>query len=226
MAGNHWESSWIGSSLRSEAFGKRTVVADACCGISASCNRKKCILYYSNKMKTADNHWYAIRTRHDSKAESLLAEECDEVFFPKEENKTSSGIIQRRAIIPHVLFIRTSHDRALELESRSRKEDGMLVPFWIYRYHKNEAIQIITEHQINLLRLLTADDTSRCEIFSKTDFRKGQPVRVTGGIFEGYRGTVQRIRKNRHVVVEIEGICLVMLPFIHPDLLEAIDDRD
>lgn len=173
-------------------------------------------------METGQNNWYAIRTKHDSKAEQQLAEVCEEVFFPKEEKRTSAGVLQTRAVIPHVLFIKTSPERAMALETESRRIDSRLVPFWIYRYSRNESIQIITGQQINLLKLLTANNAAKCEIFSKTDFRRGQPVKITGGIFEGYKGTVQRVRKNRHVVVEIEGICLVMLPFIHPDLLEAL----
>ena len=48
-------------------------------------------------------------------------------------------------------------------------------------------------------------------------------MRVIGGQFKGYEGHVQRVKKNKHVIVKIEGVCLVMLPFIHPDLLEPID---
>ena len=95
--------------------------------------------------------------------------------------------------------------------------------FWIYRYPTDNTIRPIPPHAISLLRLLTADDTTRCEIFNKKDFRENEHVRITGGIYKGYEGYVQRVRKNRHVIVKIEGVCLVMLPFIHPDFLESID---
>lgn len=175
-------------------------------------------------MDGQDSNWYAIRARRDFMAETVLAAECEEVFFPKKRVLTPSGTIRTRAIIPHVLFIKTTRGHALELERKSRKMVDQLVPFWIYRYVKGEDIQIIRREQINLIRLLTANDTTRCEIFNKKDFKRGETVRITGGMYEGYMGVVQRVHKNKHVVVEIQGICMIMLPFIHPDLLAPVDD--
>ncbi len=170
--------------------------------------------------------WFAIKTRQDFKAEKYLANLCDEVFFPKETVRLPGRKPRERAIIPHVLFIRTDRETALALESRGRTSSGGALPFWIYRYPTDNAIQVIPPSSIELLRLLTADDTTRCEIYNKKDFRKNEYVRITGGFFAGRTGYVQRIKKNKHVVVRIEGICLVVLPFIHPDLLEPVTTND
>ena len=170
-----------------------------------------------------DSQWFAIKTGHDFRAAEQLATLCDEVLFPKEEVSLPGQRRRVRAIIPRVLFIRTTRDNALARERAGREHPEKSVPFWIYRYPKENRIQGISHDSIRLLRLWTADDTGRCEIFTKTDFKENQRVRVTGGPFKGYEGFVQRGKKNRHVIVRIEGICLVMLPFIHPDLLQPID---
>ena len=167
-------------------------------------------------------HWFAIKTRQDFRAEEILSPLCEEIFFPKEITKNAAGIRRKRAIIPHVLFVRTNERNLLALESEGRTDPGAPLSFWIYRYPKNNEIQVIPEEQIRLLRLLTANDATRCEIFRKHDFTEGQRVRVTAGPFKGYQGSVQRVKKNKHVIVKIEGICLVMLPYIHPDLLEVV----
>ncbi len=167
-------------------------------------------------------HWYAIRTKQDSIASQMLTEKCEEVYYPRETVRTKTGIIRTRAIIPHVIFILTTHEKALELEKESQEGTSKIPRFHIYRNIDGSDIQPIAEKQMKLLKLLTSPDTSGCEIFTKTDFRRGEQVRVTGGIYEGYTGTVQRVKKNKHVIVEIEGICLVMLPFIHPDLLQKL----
>lgn len=166
--------------------------------------------------------WFAIKTRQDFRAEEELAPLCDEVLFPKEVIAVSGKRNRVKAIIPRVLFIRTNSRKALELEKRGREHPELSVPFWIYRYPNDDSIQVIPQSSINLLRLLTADDTTRCEIFNKSDFSVNQHVRVTGGRFEGCEGFVQRVKKNKHVIVRIEGVCMVMLPFIHPDLLEPV----
>lgn len=173
-------------------------------------------------MNDNTTNWYAIRTRRDFRAETVLGAECEEVFFPKEEVRQPSGKKTLRAIIPHVLFIRTDYRHALELEQRGRDPNDRMIPFWIYRYEKSGQIQKIPESQISLLRLLTGNNGEGCEILRNTNLRQGQHVRVTGGLYKGYEGYIQRIRKNRHVVVHLEGICLVVLPYIHPDLLEVL----
>lgn len=172
------------------------------------------------------SNWYAVRTRHDFRAEAALKQECDEVFFPKEVVKTASGRLLTKAVIPRILFIRTSFQKAMALEQRGRDITDKMTPFWIYRYEKTGKIQTIPERQIQLIKLLTTNDTTGCEVLINSNLRKGQYVRVTGGLYKGYEGYVQRIKKNKHVVVRIEGICLVVLPFIHPDLLEIISSPD
>ena len=167
--------------------------------------------------------WFAIKTRQDFKAEEILSTRCDEVYFPKETIKLPEGKTRVRAVIPHVLFIKTTQNNALSLEADGRKNDGRSLPLWIYRYPHDNRIQIIPQHSIDLLRLLTSDDSTKCRIYSAKDFKVKQRVRVTAGIYKGYEGFVKRIEKNKHVIVSIEGVCMVILPFIHPDLLEAVE---
>lgn len=181
-------------------------------------------------MKDALDHktgseWFAIKTKQDFEAERRLRPLCEEVFFPKEVVARPDKKARIRAVIPHVLFIKTTREHALQLETNARQHPET-VTFWIYRYPKNDEIQVIPQESIDLLRLLTADTSVRCEIFNKTDFKKNEHVRITGGTYKGYEGYVQRVRKNKHVIVRIEGICLVMLPFIAPDLLEKIDGTE
>ena len=53
-------------------------------------------------------------------------------------------------------------------------------------------------------------------------FRKGERVRVTGGIFEGVEGEFIRVKNDRRVVVSIRGVMAVATTFIHPSLIEPI----
>lgn len=190
--------------------------------ISASRKRVRCI-NMDNKNQAGKAEWFAIKTRQDFRAEKLLTDVCEEVFFPKEYVRLPSGKTRVKAVIPHVLFIKTTHDIALDLEAKSRNIPGALAPIWIYRYPHCNEIQIIPQHSINLLQLLTEEDTSKCRVYTAKDFKLKERVRVIGGLYEGYEGFVKRIEKNKHVIVSIEGICMVVLPYIHPDLLEKID---
>lgn len=169
-----------------------------------------------------NTEWFAIKTRQDFKAEEVLAESCEEIFFPKERIKMPGGKYREKATIPHVLFIRTTRDKALALEKDGRLSSVASIPFWIYRYPKSPDIQVIPQKSIDLMRLLTADDTAGCRIYTAENFTVDTRVKVTAGQYKGYEGFVKRIGKNRHVVVKIEGVCMVILPFIHPDLLQKL----
>lgn len=168
--------------------------------------------------------WYALKCRAEFQLRERLAPEVDTIFLPSECKETIDGRRVMRAIIPGVIFIFTDRDNALRLERLSRSADSDIPPFWIYRYSADPRPVAIPPRDINLLRLLTARDATRCEVYAKKDFESGQRVRITGGIFKGLEGHVQRVKKNRHVVIRIEGICALLLPFIHPDLLQHLPD--
>lgn len=56
-----------------------------------------------------------------------------------------------------------------------------------------------------------------------TDFRRGQKVRVTGGVYKGAEGYIKRVRRNRRFLVAVTGIAVVAVSYIHPDYLESIE---
>ena len=56
--------------------------------------------------------------------------------------------------------------------------------------------------------------------------KKGDRVRITGGIFEGVEGVFVRIKGDRRVVVSIQGVMAVGTAFIHPSLIERITSEE
>lgn len=57
------------------------------------------------------------------------------------------------------------------------------------------------------------------------NWKRGQRVRIKGGVFSGYEGEFIRIKGDRRIVVEIPGIIAIATGFIHPSLIEPIDER-
>lgn len=194
---------------------------------SITCAIQKGELYIITSVQETNtnnkNEWFAIKTRQVFKAETELFPLCEEVFIPKEVISVPGKKKRLKAVIPHIIFIKTTESNALELERNGREHPELSTPFWIYRYPQESKIQPIPQSSIRLLRLLTADSQAKCRVFNKKDFKEHQRVRITEGYFQGYEGSVVRVKKNKHVVVKIDGVCLVMLPFIHPDFLETID---
>lgn len=56
-----------------------------------------------------------------------------------------------------------------------------------------------------------------------TALRKGDPVRITGGVFEGVEGIIIRVKGDRRVSVCIQGVMAVATAYIHPSLIEKIE---
>ena len=127
-----------------------------------------------NQQETDQNletEWFAIRTRREFQAAKELATLCDEIFFPTHKAVRNGAKTRESAVIPHVLFVRTNPERLLDLERQGREHPETSIPFWIYRQPGDTTIRPIPQKSIELLRLLTADDTTRCEIFTKKSIR-------------------------------------------------------
>lgn len=186
------------------------------------------IMSYSQPITSTDDaqaNWYAVKTRNENLSQNYLAEYCDEIYLPRHEVRIADNSARKstRPVIPHLLLIKTSEENALRLEKTTRAAASGQVPIWIYRLPGSDRIQPISPDEFRLFRLLTTDDpTTQCEIYGKPDFHIGQKVRVTAGPFAGFTGYTRRIRSNKHVVVEIEGLCAIALPFIHPSLLQKL----
>ena len=166
--------------------------------------------------------WYAVKSSRPVMLAEKLNDLKIETYLPVEILKRPDGSLKKKPLIPKLLFIKTSCGVASKIENESRNSVGGLPSLWIYRYHGRREIQPIGEAEFRLFRLLTAEDSMRCEVYHKEEFKVGDRLRVKDGPFKGYEGYARRIKKNKHIIVEIEGMCAIALPFIHPDLLEKV----
>ena len=87
---------------------------------------------------------------------------------------------------------------------------------------------IISDHEMSIFKMVTSDGNPDLEYMDPgaISFKKGQHVRVTGGLFEGAEGYIQRIHGNRRLVVAIEGVVAVATSYIPSCFLEKIDDSN
>ena len=58
------------------------------------------------------------------------------------------------------------------------------------------------------------------------DFAKGERVRIIGGAFAGAEGVFVRVKGDRRVIVNVEGLVAVATTFVHPSMIEKITDPD
>ena len=72
--------------------------------------------------------------------------------------------------------------------------------------------------------LTAADRGTRVQYLGESvpDFKRGEHVRVIDGIYKGAEGYIRKVRSDRKLVVEVKGVAVVAVSYIHPAFLEKI----
>ena len=151
--------------------------------------------------------WYAMRAFYNrvKPFQEVLSAEGMEVFVPP---------------IPSLFFIRASECFVRELKRLYNDalmfyaEPGTSAPARV-KDKEMEMFILVCRTPAEYLKFFDEDFLSKCKV--------GQKVRVTGGIYEGAEGYIKRIKKDRRLLVRIEGVAVVATGFIPPSLLEPVE---
>ncbi len=137
-------------------------------------------------------------------------------------------IFQRVPMVSSLLFVQADDDDIKAIDNNLR-EGKYQVQGFIYK-KKQEAdgryiCSPIPNNQMETFRLVTLKGSEGLDFFSCEDisrFRCGNKVRVTDGPFKGAEGYIKRIKRDRRLLISIEGIVAVATAHIDPSLLEVI----
>lgn len=58
------------------------------------------------------------------------------------------------------------------------------------------------------------------------DFAKGERVRIIGGQFAGAEGIFVRVKGDRRVLINVQGLVAVATTYVHPSMIEKITDPE
>ena len=155
--------------------------------------------------------------------ESELKKLSVECYYPiklvERERKGVKAIVKEPAV-SSLMFFRCT---AIQAEEIQKSFNGHVL---LYRYRSTKNPAIISDEEMNIFKMVTSSGNPDLEYMDSgaISFKKGQHVRVTGGLFEGAEGYIQRIHGNRRLVVTIEGVVAVATSYIPSCFLEKIDD--
>ena len=134
-------------------------------------------------------------------------------------------IYQRKPCVTSLIFVKTDPEGILRVDELFREGGSQGRPKgFIYR-STDKTFCEIPASQMAAFRLVVESGDSGLEFFSANDFtrfRKGSKVRVKDGPFKGAEGYIKRIRRNRRLLVCIEGVIAVATSYIPPQNLEII----
>ena len=154
-------------------------------------------------------HWYALKVYYN-RVQPLLqtaAEEGIEYFAPTD-------------IISGLLFLRCSEEEVMRFGSRHWQHA------WVYRMAESRQPAAISDREMEVFRFVVTAGREGLELLGddRPEYHVGDRVVVTGGPFKGAEGHIHRIKRDRRLVVAITGVVAVATTYIHPSLLQRIEE--
>ena len=166
--------------------------------------------------------WYALRVTYNR--EMIVKEYCDANhiinFVPLEyrvHERNGIKIKKLQPVIRNLIFLKTDRLYINELKKRFPVR---------YIMDKGTGDPVIVPEKQMLHFIAVAGNYDQEIVYLSADalkFKVGTKVRITGGPFKGVEGTLVRVRNNKRVVVQIEGLVIVATHYIHPSLLESLE---
>lgn len=175
--------------------------------------------------KSTDIAWYALRITYSRELalKEYLDSEQIENFIPMHYEYVVRDERKIRKLVPvvhNLIFVRSTRKRVDEIKNTM----GVRLPI---RYIMNRETRLpitVPESQMHSF-IAVAGNYDQHVIYldpATISFKKGDRVRITGGLFEGVEGEFVRIKGDRRVVVSIQGVMAIATTFIHPSLIEPI----
>lgn len=175
--------------------------------------------------KSTECFWYALRITYSR--ELALKEYLDgegvENFLPMRYEFILKNERRVRKLVPAVhnlLFVRSTRS-CIDAIKESR---GSSLPIRYIMDRESRQPIIVPDYQMRSFMAVAGNCDQQLVYLdpSEISFRKGDRVRVTGGVFAGVEGEFLRVKNDRRVVVSIQGVMAVATTFIHPSLIEPI----
>ena len=132
-------------------------------------------------------------------------------------------IFKRVPIVSSLLFVHTPKDRLPEISACVEGRG------FVYKMADRKTDAVIPDRQMAMFRMVCSSGADGLEFFSDEDmtrYKAGDRVRVLEGPLKGAAGYIKRIRKDRRLLVSIEGFIAVATSYIPPQFLEVVEPAE
>lgn len=177
--------------------------------------------------ESTDIFWYALRVTYSRELalKEYLDSENIENFIPMHYEYVVKNERRVRKLVPAVhnlIFVRSTR----ECIDCMKETLGLSIPIRYIMNRENRQPVVVPDIQMRSFMAVAGNYEQQLVYLEPTDisFRKGERVRVVGGIFEGVEGEFIRVKNDRRVVVSIQGIMAVATAFIHPSLIMPVTE--
>lgn len=137
-------------------------------------------------------------------------------------------IYQRKPLVTSLLFVHCAEEQLSEVDAYMKERDANNnMRGYIYSTYQSgeRKLTSIPDKEMACFRLVVDNGSKGLEFFADDDiarYASGDRVRVKEGPLRGAEGYIKRIRRDRRLLVVIEGIVAVATTYIPPQNLEKI----
>lgn len=173
-------------------------------------------------IKDGERHWYVIQTRprYEKKVDEQIKAKGIETFLPLILTIRKWSDRKKKITIPMFPGYLFVHANEEERQRAIQETIGALR----YIFYRNKAA-VVSDRELENIQL-SLRDPERFKI-ENTNVRKGDMVKITGGVFTGMEGVVTEIRGSYKLTINIIELSMslnIILNSNEVKLLEKIND--
>ena len=177
--------------------------------------------------------WYPMRVSYGR--EEKIKEALDTLnirnFLPMQRQRgwvDDKGEPHQKLVpaVRNLIFIHSSQEHITELKMFNKECNSLRYMTNPFSHSDDDYLLTVPDRQMeNFIRVAAVQDDSLFYLDPNAEFLRvpGRKVRITDGNFKDAIGTIKRIKNNKRVVVEIQGVVAVAITFVPTVWLEPIE---
>ena len=180
----------------------------------------------------SERAWFPMRVTYgrEVKVKEALDKLGIDNFLPMHYELVDPGDgNKKRLLVPaihNLIFIHDSREDITLLKTTRREFQPLRYITKHFAESVADNILTVPETQMrNFMRVASVQDDSVMFLDNSDYLNKvGRRVLITEGYFAGVEGVIKRIKKNKHVVVQLEGLAAVAVTDVPASCLRTLDD--
>ena len=171
--------------------------------------------------------WFAIRVTYnrDLKVKEDLDARGITNFVPMQYRREERGGVMVKRLVPSVhnlIFINLTPSEMTEY-----KKTTALPIRYIMNRETHKPITVPDREMENFIMVAGTYEEKLIYLNPEPgDFAKGERVRIIGGEFAGAEGIFVRVKGDRRVLINVQGVVAVATTYVHPSMIEKITEPD
>lgn len=151
-----------------------------------------------------------------------------ENFIPMHYEIVNTKDGRKRMLVPaihNLIFVRSTQEVLTGLKMTRKEFEPLRYIMRVSRTEEKakEIIRVPDKEMEDFIRVASAQDDSIMYLdYNEFIGKEGKRVRIEEGTFAGVEGVIKRIKKNKHVVVQIEGVAAIAIAYVPSKYLSII----